>query len=153
MEATQGLSVSQHGRTAWDRAANLRSHDLVHLQRSREARRNQKEGWRTYTSPQLRDNPNGIRNRPADNPASNRPCALGTYHPVSPRPYRKPPGTTLTRSASHFSRRGTSDKVLALRVNLTPNRPTSGLPMIHSARLCQDLTVSHRTHRCVASYR
>ncbi len=41
---------------------NLRSHDLVHLQRSRQARRHQEEGWRTYTAPQLRDNPDGIRN-------------------------------------------------------------------------------------------
>ena len=48
-------------RTSWDRAANLRSHHLVHLQRSRKARRNQEEDWRTYTPPQLRDNPAGIR--------------------------------------------------------------------------------------------
>ena len=53
---------SQHGRASRDRAAHLRSHHLVHLQRSREARRNQEEDWRTYTPPQLRDNLDGIRN-------------------------------------------------------------------------------------------
>jgi len=40
----------------------ISDHDLVHLQRSREARRNQKEDWRTYTPPQLRDNLDGIGN-------------------------------------------------------------------------------------------
>src|SRR6516165_11816 len=90
MQEAQGLSVSQHGRTAWDRAANLRSYDLVHLQRSREARRDQEEGWRTYTSPQFRDDPAGIRNRSADDPASDGPCEPGTYHSVSP-PVAAPP--------------------------------------------------------------
>src|SRR5580693_3692110 len=84
MEAAQGLSVSKHGRTAWDPAANLLSHDLVHLQPSRQARRDQKEDWRTYTPPQLRDNLDGIRNRPADDPASDGPCTPGTYHSISP---------------------------------------------------------------------
>src|SRR6516165_3362680 len=90
MEAAQALSVSQHGRASRDRAANLRSHDLVHLQRSREARWNQEEGWRTYTPPQLRNNPDGIRNRPADDPASDEPCEPGTYHSVSPH-FAAPP--------------------------------------------------------------
>src|SRR5262252_4363846 len=90
MEATPGLSVSQHGRAARDRAAHLRSHHLVHLQRSREARRNQEADWRTYTPPQLRHNLDGIRNRPADDPASDGPCAPGTYHSVSP-PVAAPP--------------------------------------------------------------
>src|SRR5271169_6919850 len=36
------------------------------------------------TSPQLRDNLDGIRNRPADDPASDGPCTPGTYHSISP---------------------------------------------------------------------
>ena len=47
-------------------------------------RRNQEEEWRTYTPPQLRDTLDGIRNRPVDDPASDGPCASGTYHSVSP---------------------------------------------------------------------
>jgi len=46
--------------------------------------RNQAADGCTSTPPQLRDNPDGIRNRPADDPASDGPCAPGTYHPVSP---------------------------------------------------------------------
>src|SRR3974390_1308537 len=90
MEAAEALSVPQHGRTTWDPAAHLRSHHLVRLQRSRQARRNQEEDWRTYTPPQLRDNPDGIRNRPADHTASDGPCEPGTYRPVSP-PVAAPP--------------------------------------------------------------
>lgn len=44
------------------RAADFGSHHLVHLQRSRKTRGNQKENWRAHTPAQLRDNLDGIRN-------------------------------------------------------------------------------------------